>query len=71
MLVDTLKTFYAKMGYPEVRLDPYTSHTQSLRLKSRSSGEEMVRAWRSRNIQTRSDRTFGCQTSGMCMGNGT
>ena len=57
MLVTTLKTFYAKMGYPEVRVRPAYFRTPNPVWKSKSSGAEMVGIGRCRYLPSRGHRT--------------
>ena len=54
MLVTTLKTFYAKMGYPEVRVPCYFPYTEpSLEIEVKWKGNGSV--WWRRNLPSRGD----------------
>ena len=70
MLISTLKTFYSKMGYPDVRVRPayfpYTNQAQ----RSTYSGRGVARVGRVWNLQARSYRTTGYGVAGVRLGHG-
>ena len=71
MLVTTLKTFYEKMGYPEVRVRPaYFPYTEPSLEVEVEVERQVARTWWCRHLPSRSYRTTRHYIARMCLGYG-